>query len=204
MNDRIPLLILGLGNVLLEDDGVGAAAVALLLDRFDVPEGVRVFDGGTLGLSLLPYVQAADTVILVDAVRADAPPGTLIRLDGDEVGPAVATRLSPHQVGVADLLDGARWLEQYPRRVVLWGLVPASMELAVGLSRPVHASLADLVDRVVDEARCIGFACRPRVRLTAFAEATAVKKPDTTRLNEVDGTSADGRVVDVARLAGMR
>lgn len=202
MNERVPLLILGLGNVLLEDDGVGAAAVAQLLNRFDVPEGVRVYDGGTLGLSLLPYVQSADAVILVDAVRADAAPGTLVRLDGDEVGPAVATRLSPHQVGVADLLDGARWLEQYPRRVVLWGLVPASMELAVGLSPPVHASLADLVDRVVEEAQCMGFVCMPRVRLTAFAET--VGKPDSTSRNEVDGTSADGRVVDVARLAGMR
>jgi hydrogenase maturation protease len=204
MNERTPLLILGLGNVLLEDDGVGAAAVAQLLDRFDVPDGVRVFDGGTLGLSLLPYVQSADAVILVDAVRADAPPGTLVRLDGDDVGPAVATRLSPHQVGVADLLDGARWLEQYPRRVVLWGIVPASMELAVGLSPAVHAALTDLVDRVVDEGRCLGFVFTARVRLTTFAEVTAVKKADTALVHEVDGTSADGRVVDVARLAGMR
>ena len=194
MNERVPLLILGLGNVLLEDDGVGAAAVAQLLNRFDVPEGVRVYDGGTLGLSLLPYVQSADAVILVDAVRADAAPGTLVRLDGDEVGPAVATRLSPHQVGVADLLDGARWLEQYPRRVVLWGLVPASMELAVGLSPAVHASLAALVDRVVDEARGMGFVCMPRIGLT----------PDTASRDRVDGTSADDRIVHVARLAGMR
>ena len=194
MNERVPLLILGLGNVLLEDDGVGAAAVSQLLDRFEVPEGVRVFDGGTLGLSLLPYVQSADAMILVDAVRADAAPGTLVRLDGDEVAPAVASRLSPHQVGVADLLDGARWLEQYPRRVVLWGLVPESMELAVGLSPRVHVSLTELVNRVVGEAAQLGFALTPSVRL----------EPDTTSINQVDGTSADVRVVDVARLAGMR
>jgi hydrogenase maturation protease len=190
MNERVPLLILGLGNVLLEDDGVGAAAVAQLLDRFDVPEGVRVCDGGTLGLSLLPYVQSADAMILVDAVRADAAPGSLVRLDGDDVGPAVATRLSPHQVGVADLLDGARWVGQYPCRVVLWGLVPASMELAVGLSPPVHASLADLVDRVVDEAQGMGFGIRPT--------------PDANRVHDVDEMPADGRCIDVARLAGMR
>ena len=194
MNERVPLLILGLGNVLLEDDGVGAAAVSQILDRFEVPEGVCVLDGGTLGLSLLPYVQSADAVILVDAVRADAAAGTLVRLDGEEVAPAVATRLSPHQVGVADLLDGARWLDQYPRRVVLWGIVPASMELAVGVSPRVHAALADLVDRVVEEAAQLGFAFAPLVAL----------KPDTPSVDEVDGTSADDRVVDVARLAGMR
>ena len=71
MSDRTPLLVLGLGNVLLEDDGVGAAAVAFLLDRYEAPPGVQVLDGGTLGLSLLPYLDAADAVILVDDVRAE-------------------------------------------------------------------------------------------------------------------------------------
>ena len=183
MSERTPLLVLGLGNVLLEDDGVGAAAVSLLLDRFDAPAGVRVLDGGTLGLSLLPYLQSADAVILVDAVRADGAPGTAVRLDGDEVAPAVATRLSPHQVGVADLLDGARWLDSYPRRVVLLGLVPASMDLVVGLSPRVHAGLSGLVDRIVGEARTLGF---------VFARKDPSERPDSAG------------AVDVARLAGMR
>ena len=98
MSERTPLLVLGLGNVLLEDDGVGAAAVSLLLERYKVPPGVQVLDGGTLGLSLLPYLNAADAVILIDAVRAEGPPGSLVRVEGNEVAPAVATRLSPHQV----------------------------------------------------------------------------------------------------------
>ena len=183
MSDRIPLLILGLGNVLLEDDGVGGAAISQLLDEFHVPAGVRVCDGGTLGLSLLPYLDMADAVILVDAIQASGAPGSLVRLDGDEVPPAVATRLSPHQVGVADLLDGARWLERYPTRVVLLGIVPASMNLVVGLSPRVRASLAELVGRVVDEARQMGFVFERR---------------------DSDGTSAGDRIVDVARLAGMR
>ena len=183
MSERVPLLILGLGNVLLEDDGVGGAAVSRLLDRFEPPAGVRVFDGGTLGLSLLPYLEAADAVILVDAVRSDDAPGTVIRLDGDEVGPAVASRLSPHQVGVADLLDGARWVGRYPGRVVLLGLTPASMELAIGLSPLVRASLPALVERVVEEARALGFVFERK---------------------DGDETRAADRAVDVARLAGMR
>lgn len=162
MSERTPLLVLGLGNLLLEDDGVGAAAVALLLDRYEVPAGARVLDGGTLGLSLLPYLDAADSVILVDAIRVEAGPGSLVRLEGDDVPPAVATRLSPHQVGVADLLDGARWLGRYPRRVVLLGLVPESMELAVGLSPRVRPALPVLVERIVEEARTLGFAFRRR------------------------------------------
>ena len=124
MSKPTRLLVLGLGNVLLGDDGVGAAAIASLLDQYAVPRGVRVLDGGTLGLALLPYLDEADDVILVDAIRSDGPPGTLVRLDGDQVAPAVATRLSPHQIGVSDLLDGARWLDRYPSRLVLLGLVP--------------------------------------------------------------------------------
>jgi hydrogenase maturation protease len=182
MSERIPLLVLGLGNVLLEDDGVGSAAIALLCDRFEPPAAVRVFDGGTLGLSLLPYLQMSDAVILVDAVRADGAPGTLVRLDGDDVAPAVATRLSPHQVGVADLLDGARWLGQYPTRVVLVGLVPASMELSVGLSPLVRASLPELVDEIVRQAAALGVSFERR---------------------ESDDKVDDGRVVDIARLVGV-
>lgn len=162
MSSRIPLLVLGLGNLLLEDDGVGSAAVAMLESQYVAPDGVRVFDGGTLGLSLLPYVQDADALILVDAVRTDAAPGSLVRLDGGDVGPAVATRLSPHQVGVADLLDGARWLGGYPLRVVLLGIVPASMELSLELSPMVKRAMPALVQRVVDESHALGFDFRRR------------------------------------------
>jgi hydrogenase maturation protease len=162
MNERASLLVLGLGNVLLEDDGIGSAAVALLSDRYVAPGGARVFDGGTLGLALLPYLEDADAVILVDAIQSDAAPGSFVRLDGDEVPPAVATRLSPHQVGVADLLDGARWRDRYPRRLVLLGLVPASMELAVGLSPAVAPALSGLVERIAAEAHALGYPFRHR------------------------------------------
>lgn len=183
MSERTPLLVLGLGNVLLEDDGVGAAAVSLLLERYDAPPGVQVLDGGTLGLSLLPYLNAADAVILIDAVRAEGPPGSLVRLEGNEVAPAVATRLSPHQVGVADLLDGARWLGRYPQRIVLLGLVPESMDLVLGLSCTVRHALPALVESVVEEASRLGF---------TFHRLPANETPFPTA------------TVDVARLAGMR
>jgi hydrogenase maturation protease len=177
------LLILGLGNVLLRDDGVGAAAVARLIDEYDAPDSVSVLDGGTLGLALLPYVEDAASVILVDAVKTDAPPGTLVRLARDEVGPAVATRLSPHQIGVADLLDGAQWRDRYPSRVLLVGIVPESLDLDVGLSPSVAASLPALVECVVEEARACGF---------EFS-----RRPNIPRVDN------DGCAPDVARLAGM-
>jgi hydrogenase maturation protease len=179
MSERTPLLVLGLGNVLLEDDGTGAAAIGMLLDRYVPPEGVKVADGGTLGLSLLPYLEAADAVILVDAIRADAPAGTFVRIDGADVGPAVATRLSPHQIGVADLLDGARWLGRTPRVLQLLGIVPASIGLAVGVTPAVHAALPELVESIVDAARTLGFGFRCRL---AHEMAVGSGAPDVGRL----------------------
>jgi hydrogenase maturation protease len=162
MSPDRPLLVLGLGNLLCGDDGLGVAAVDALARRYEAPEGVRILDGGTLGLSLLPYLQDAGQVVLVDAIRADGPPGSPVRLEGDEVAPAVEARLSVHQIGVADLLDGARWLGAYPSRLVLLGLVPETIELGLGLSPAVRAGLPGLVERVAMEVREMGFRLSPR------------------------------------------
>ena len=158
----VRLLILGLGNVLCGDDGLGAVAIARLRARYEIPEGMSVLDGGTLGLSLLPYVEDAEKVILVDAIRAEAPPGSFVRLEGEEVGPAVAGRLSVHQVGVADLLDAARWRGRLPEELVLLGLVPETLEVGLTRSARVEAGLAGLVDRVVEEVSRLGFELYPR------------------------------------------
>jgi hydrogenase maturation protease len=156
MDRPISLLVLGLGNLLCGDDGLGSAAVARLDRDWEPPDGALVLDGGTLGLALLPYVEDACDVILVDAIRADAPPGSLVLLSGDDVAPAVRHRLSPHQIGVADLLDGARLHDRYPRRLVLVGLVPATIALGIERSPAVENSLPELVARVVAEAGRLG------------------------------------------------
>ena len=151
------LLILGLGNVLCGDDGLGVAALARLDRRYRLPERVEMLDGGTLGLSLLHHVRSADALLLVDAIRSDGPPGTLVRLEGDDVAPAVETRLSVHQIGVADLLDGLRWTDSSPSRIVLVGLVPESLELELGLSPAVERALDTLVEAVAKEVEHLGF-----------------------------------------------
>lgn len=174
----VRLLVLGLGNVLCGDDGLGTVAIARLNARYEVPDGVSALDGGTLGLSLLPYVEDAERAILVDAIRADEPPGSFVRLEGDEVGPAVAGRLSVHQVGVADLLDAARWRGRLPDELVLLGLVPDTLEVGVTRSARVEAGLPGLVDRVVQEVSRMGFKLRPR---SHDAARDSDRSPDLAR-----------------------
>ena len=154
--DRISVLVLGLGNVLLGDDGLGTAALACIEKEYSVPTGVRLEDGGTLGLSLLGLIADSDHVILVDAVRAEAPPGTLVRLSGTDVLEAVRDRLSPHQVGVADLLAAARHINCYPATVTLLGLVPDTIDLAIARSSAVREGLGDLVAAIIREVQNLG------------------------------------------------
>ena len=91
-----PLLVLGLGNPLCTDDGVGVVAVTRLLERWSPGPCMRIMEGGTLGLWLLPLLEWYRNVLLVDAIRAEGEPGTLVRIDGDEVARAAAHRLSVH------------------------------------------------------------------------------------------------------------
>ncbi len=95
-------------------------------------------------------------MILVDAVRGDGPPGTLVRLAGEDVAPAVYERLSAHQIGVADLLAGATLCDRYPDEVVIVGVVPAMTDLQLGCTPAVDASLDGLVAAVIDELRRLG------------------------------------------------
>jgi hydrogenase maturation protease len=173
----IGVLVLGLGNVLLGDDGLGAAAVAQLERDYRVPGGVRLADGGTLGLALLDLLAEAEHVVLVDAVRTGRPPGTLVRLDGADVADAVRDRLSPHQVGVADLLDAARLIDSYPASVVLLGLVPESIDLAVTRSNAVAGGLDELTAAIVGEVQSLGY------KMERDAEACSRHRPinDLTR-----------------------
>ena len=170
IEDGASLLILGLGNLICSDDGVGVAAVDQLCRRYEMPAGVRALDGGTHGMTLLCEFEGVDDVILVDAVGIDQPPGTPVRFEGEEVMAAVRDRLSAHQVGVADLLDALRWTDSLPRRIVLLGLVPGTTELGLGLTPEVEAGLAGLTLEVAEEAVRMGYALRRRGDDEAFPE----------------------------------
>lgn len=159
---RIPLLVLGLGNVLCGDDGAGVIALHRLRRYYELPDDVRLVDGGTLGLDLLALVAASDRVVIIDAVRADDPPGTIVVLEDDEVAPAVYERLSPHQVGVADLIAGASLVDEYPDDVVIVGVVPETTDLQFGCSPAVEANLPALLDRVIAELAQRGASASPR------------------------------------------
>ena len=145
------ILVLGIGNLVMTDDGIGVRVVQLIEERYRFPAEVTVLDGGTLGLDLLPRIEEAQRLIIVDAVETGAPPGTLVRLTGEEIPLALETKLSPHQMGLKDLLAVSTLLGQAPQETVLWGVQPESIGMELRLSAPVQAQLEPLVGKVLEE-----------------------------------------------------
>ncbi|MBE0501832.1 MAG: HyaD/HybD family hydrogenase maturation endopeptidase [Desulfuromonadales bacterium] len=145
------VLVLGLGNLLMSDDSVGVRAIQRLQSEYQVPEGVTLLDGGTLGLDLLPYIELADTLLIIDALEMQAPPGSLFRLEGDEVPRAFANKLSVHQMGLQDLLAVAELQGYVPQKLVVHGIQAGSIEMKLALSSPVEQAMESLNNAVIDE-----------------------------------------------------
>lgn len=156
------ILVLGLGNLLLGDEGLGIRALQELQDRHVLPAAITCLDGGVMGLELLVYLAGATHLLVIDAVMTGQPPGTLVRLEGDEVPKGLSQKFSLHEIGLQDLLALNELRGMAKPQLVVWGLVPAVLEPGVGLSGPIAAQLDALVKAVTGELRSWGIAPWPR------------------------------------------
>jgi hydrogenase maturation protease len=145
------VLILGIGNILLHDEGVGVRAIEELERCFSFPAEVELVDGGTCGLELRDIMCGRDLLLLIDAMRNGGVPGTPYRLEGDEVPAHFHTRISPHQLGISDLLATLSLTGSLPARMVLFGVEPGDLSTGLGLSPAVEAGLEKVVTAVGEE-----------------------------------------------------
>jgi hydrogenase maturation protease len=147
---------MGIGNLLLQDEGAGIRAVETFERRFETPECVELLDGGTSGIELLQYILGRDVLILIDVVRNGTPSGTLSRFEGEDVPALFQRKISPHQLGISDLLATARLIDRMPEKVVLFGIEPESIDTGLELTDVIAGSLDRLTDLVVAELRILG------------------------------------------------
>jgi hydrogenase maturation protease len=154
------VLVLGVGNLLLSDDGVGVHTIQRLQEVARLPEEVQVVDGGTSGLDLLHYLEGVSHMIIVDAVETGQAPGTLMRITGDQVPAYLSLKMSPHEIGLPDMLFAAKLRDLYPEEVVIWGVQPATTGVGLDLSPPVAAQLDVLVEKVLEELKGWGIPVR--------------------------------------------
>lgn len=144
---RAGTVVIGLGNPLMGDDGLGLAALSLLRSRWTFDPPVSLVDGGTWGLSLLPTLEDAERVLLLDAINVGAAPGAPVRLAGADLPRTLALKVSPHQVDLREVLALAELRGTVPDPLVALGLQPAEIRMQTALSAPVAAGLPGLVDR---------------------------------------------------------
>jgi hydrogenase maturation protease len=155
------IVVLGVGNVLLSDEGIGVRAVEELGRRYRLPPGVEVLDGGTSAMELLDDLAGCDLLIIADCVRAGHTPGTLMRLADDDIPALFRTKLSPHQVGLPEVLGTLRITGEAPKRVVLFGVEPQTLATGIGLSTPVEAILPTLLEELTLEIEAFSAADGP-------------------------------------------
>ncbi|MDE3075061.1 MAG: HyaD/HybD family hydrogenase maturation endopeptidase [Chloroflexota bacterium] len=143
------VVILGVGNVLSSDDGIGVRVAQELARRPDLPAGVRVVDGGTAGFRLLPLLETAQRLILVDALDVGAPPGTVLEIEPQALeGPALHASL--HEAGPLELLACVEALTGRRLPAVVVGIQPGSVSPWNDcLTAPVAAALPEAVARVL-------------------------------------------------------
>ncbi|GAB4332778.1 MAG: HyaD/HybD family hydrogenase maturation endopeptidase [Desulfobulbaceae bacterium] len=164
-NDRIG--ILGIGNLLMRDEGFGVHFIDYLTDRFEIPDSIAVLDGGTAGIMLAPFIEDVDILYVIDTVKLEDTPGAIHRFSDEEVrSGSVQMRMSPHQVGLIDILAMCRLREKAPRSVEMITVVPADLEVGIGLSPALEPKLREVGDLLADSLARRGILLQPAPDVT--------------------------------------
>jgi hydrogenase maturation protease len=152
-----PIRILGVGNVLVGDDGLGPYVANVLEARYIFPERVEVLDVGTPGLDFTPYLENAAAVIVIDTVSSDGPPGSLrVYRTEDLLAKPPPARTNPHQPGLREAMMAAELTDTGADEIVVVGVIPESTEAVPGLSDTLRDSVENVVATVLRELERLG------------------------------------------------
>jgi len=154
-------MVLGIGNVLMGDDGVGPTLIAMLRAHYRLPEEVELVEAGTPGLDLTAVIVGVERLIVADAVRARHPPGTVLLLHRDTLPEPARSGMAPHDPGLLEALLALDFSGGAPKEVSLIGIVPSVVDLCVTLSEPVEKALPHAMNALLAELACLGISAEP-------------------------------------------
>lgn len=156
------ILVLGIGNLLLSDEAVGVRIVEALDQHYAFTPEIDIVDGGTAGMELIDTMANREHLIVADAVLTGSAPGTVTVLRNDDV-PALFTRkISPHQLGLSDVLMTLRLTDEFPCELTLVGVEPASLEPAITLSASVEQAVVPAMQTILGVLRECGVTFRKK------------------------------------------
>lgn len=147
---KAPVLILGIGNILLKDEGVGVRVIEAMQNEA-LPDGIELCDGGTSGADLIDILADRRKVIILDAIDAQYPAGTVLRMTVNDILPQEGQSISLHQFGLADSLVMAKQMGVFPDEVVIFGIQPQEIRPGLDLTPELAAVIPTVIRLVHDE-----------------------------------------------------
>jgi len=154
------ITVLGIGNILLSDEGLGVVAVKRFLEEYEVPENVRVIDGGTLGIELMYFLEGTEKLLVVDAVAGGRPPGAFYKIKNEEVKKYFRNKVSMHELGFQEVM-ALMELRGFPiKEIVILGLEPKSLNISLELSPEIKEKIPQLVEEIVNQLKEWGIPVR--------------------------------------------
>ncbi len=149
--------VLGIGNTILTDEAAGVRAVEALELAYKLPDNVLAIDGGTSGMEMIEDLSNLDFLIVLDVVKTGAAPGTVVKIEGDEIPVFFRRKLSPHQIALPDVLASLELLDTMPKEIVVLGVEPISLELGIEMTPTVAAQVPVLAAMAAAELRTRGY-----------------------------------------------
>jgi hydrogenase maturation protease len=154
-------VVLGIGNTILTDEAAGVRAAEALERGWTLPVEVQVIDGGTSGMEMIEDLADADLLIVLDVVKSGSAPGTLVRIEGEAVPRFFRRKLSPHQIGLPDVLASLELLGTMPKDIIVHGVEPVSLELGTEMTPVVAQAVPRLAERAAADLLARGYALMP-------------------------------------------
>lgn len=148
MNDKT--VIVGIGNILLGDEGIGVHVVSALRSK-DLPSNVEVIDGGTATLDLLSMISGVSKLIVVDAVKGKGEPGSIYRFTPDDIKTEKKIATSLHQIGLLNVLEMAATIGEKPKSTVIIGIEPQNTDWGLEPSTKIKEKIPKIIDVVLKE-----------------------------------------------------
>lgn len=145
------ITVLGIGNILLQDEGLGVRTIEKLIQNYQFPNYIQVLDGGTLGMGLLPFLEGTSKLIIVDAISGKLPPGSIYKLKNDDVKVYFQQMVSLHDLGIQDVLATMEVLDKPIKEIVVFGMQPKTIEVGLELSSVVAPGIDELIGLIIEQ-----------------------------------------------------
>lgn len=177
MKEERKIVILGIGNVLLSDEGLGVKVIKILEEFFSFSEEVELVDGGVGGFFLIPYIEKAKKLLVVDAIRGEGPPGTFYKFKKEDLPLNVVEKLSLHELSFKDILSLVSLKGKMPEEIVILGLEPKVLDLGESLSIEIKRNLKNLINEILIQLKDWGIEPVPKKDLHHLEELWSDRIP---------------------------